>query len=76
MKLPDTTAAKTKALQEKIAMLETKRREILDSYITDSITLAEFQNVQKRINGEKDKINKEIALLTQSDDTIPGNKKI
>ena len=62
------TGALLEALQEKISILEDKRKEILDSYILDKITLTEFQNVQQRINSEKDRINKEMDLLTPTDE--------
>lgn len=51
-------------LKEKIAILDIKEQEMLDSYITDNATLAEYRGVKMKLDGERDKITVEIEKLT------------
>jgi len=58
------TAARIEELKEKMTVLDAKEQEMLDSYITDNATLAEYRGVKAKLDGEREKITAEMQILT------------
>jgi len=58
--------ARIEELKAKLNNLEAKEKEMLDSYIEDNATLAEYRGVKTQLDGEKAKILTEIEALTPS----------
>jgi len=56
-------AARVETLRERITTLEAKEKEMLDSYIEDNASLAEYRGVKVQLDGEKARILAEIETL-------------
>jgi len=57
-------AARVVMLRERITALEAKEKEMLDSYIEDNASLAEYRGIKTQLDGEKAHIFEEIETLT------------
>jgi len=60
-------AAQIVALQERIKTLDAKEKEMLDSYIEDNASLAEYRGVKVQLDGERAKLLAEIEKLTPTE---------
>jgi len=58
------TAAQIELLKEKMAALEVKEKEMLDTYIEDKISLLQYRDYKTRLDGEIKKVVDEIEKLT------------
>jgi hypothetical protein len=59
----EKTVLQLAALNEKLATLEIKEKEMLDTYIIDEITLLQYRDYKTQLGSEKAKILKEIEKL-------------
>jgi site-specific DNA recombinase len=57
-------AAQVKALRKKIAAIDAKEQEILESYIEDNASLAEYRGVKVTLDAQRAKLTEEIERLT------------
>jgi site-specific DNA recombinase len=57
------TAARIEVLQEKLSMLDEKEKEMLDSYIENTATLAEYRGVKDKLDGERVRITAELERI-------------
>jgi len=55
-------------LRERITTLDTKEKEMLDSYIVDNASLADYRNVKVQLDVERAKMLAEIERLTPSEE--------
>jgi redox-regulated HSP33 family molecular chaperone len=63
-------AARIEELQKKINLLDEKEKEILDLYIEDKATLAEYRSVKTKLDAEKENILAGIKKLTPSETKV------
>ena len=61
------TAARIEALQNKINSLDGKEKEVLDLYIEDNATLAEYRSVKEKLDVERVNILAEIQRITPTE---------
>jgi hypothetical protein len=61
-------AARLEMLQGKLALLDAKEKETLDSYIEDTATLSEYRGVKVKLDSERARITAEIERITPTDE--------
>ena len=63
-------AARVEALKERLTVLDAKEKEMLDLYIEDNATLAEYRGVKVKLDAEKNNILAEIGNLSPEEEII------